>query len=99
MKEFVVSRNLEKEPLVYGLIPRFFYIFLGMVVCGGFAGFFLLFRLISGGSSFFFLFYLFMWVSSLITYHSYFHKVSKKEKYNFKKKRITMSNRDLLETL
>lgn len=99
MKSYIISKNLEQDPLVYGLLPNLFYLVLAVVFGGGMVGVFVLLAALSGGSISSFFLYLIIWGSAIVIVYKNLRKKSQKEKYQFKQKRNILSNRDLFSEL
>ena len=101
MASYKVSKNLEKEPLLYGVKTKYFYILLIFLVLGALFLFMLLTSLLSdfSGNISVVIIYLLMFVVGFFLLHRKFSKLSSQEKYKFKKKKVFLSNKDILKQL
>jgi len=101
MASYKVSKNLEKEPLLYGVKTKYFYI-LGIILMFGALLFFVLLTSLLNdfsGKIGAVIIYLVFFLLIFFILHRRFKKLSSQEKYRFKKNKVFLSNRDILEQL
>lgn len=101
-KVFQIQKNMESEPIIYGLKTRYFYImFLLGILFSLIVSFSILIIGVSGsGIDFLFIVGLvFVVVGLFASIYLYLRKKSKLEEHKFKNNRVYISNRDLYEYL
>lgn len=99
MKAFQIAKNIEREPRVYGLLPRYLYLFLIILFGGMLIGGILLLALIGGKGGVSFLIFLVSWFFLIIGSYTYFRRLSNAGKYKFGNQRKIHSNKDLYKYL
>jgi hypothetical protein len=99
MLTFQTIKNVEKEPLVYGLVPNFFYLFIIFLFVGVLITAVSFISLLQGNGVGTFSLFVSLWITSLIIIYRVGRKKSQQDKYKFHKKRVTHSNKDLYKYL
>lgn len=101
MPTYKVFKNIEKEPIIYGVKTKYFYRLIALLALGTLGLIGCLFQMLSNFWSGLFMTLIFLSVFGFLffTVWNFFRKKSTQEKYKFSKKKMTLSNKDLLHNL